>query len=163
MEPAEDLLSMFEEFIKRVARTLAAFIVHPKHIKCFEVDGIRNKKSPRTTRARLIGLSHTWYWVGGSKLWRCMSCLKSVANLNAGAALKPCSLQASPLVSLLADPRKHELMCADVVQGPRFVVLCNTCGVWATVKPRGRMQICTVLFLLFLVFSFLLLFFCFCF
>ena len=135
---------MFEEFIKHVARTLAAFVVHPKHIKCFEVDGIRNKKPPRKKRARLIGPSHSWYWVGGSRLWRCMSCLKSVATLNAGVALKPCSLRASPFVNLLADPCGHELMCADVLQGPRFVVLCNTCGAWATVKPRGLMQKCNV-------------------
>ena len=77
IEHAKDLLSMFEEFIEHVARTLAAFVVHPKHTKCFEVDGIRNKKPPRKKRARLIGPSHTWYWAGGSKLWRCMSCLKS--------------------------------------------------------------------------------------
>ena len=46
IEQAEDLLSMFEEFIKHVARTLAAFGAHPKHLKCFEVNGTRKKKSP---------------------------------------------------------------------------------------------------------------------
>ena len=50
----------------------------------------------------------------------------------------PCELP--HFVNLLADPRGHELMCADVLQGPRFVVLCNTCGAWATVKPRGLLQ-----------------------
>ena len=72
-----------------------------------------------------------------------MSCLKSVANLNAGAALKPCSLRASPFVNLLADQKAYVLLCADVVQGPRFVVMCDACGAWATVKPRGLMQVCT--------------------
>ena len=56
--------------------------------------------------------------------------------------LKPCSMRASPFVNLLADSKGHVLLCADVVQGPRFVVLCDACGAWATVKPPGLMHTC---------------------
>lgn len=143
LEQAEDMLGMFETFVKHVAQSLAKFVSHPDNCKSFVIDGVRNKKPPRKKCARMIGPSHTWYWVGGSRVWRCMSCLKSVPCLSAGAALKPCALQASKFVDLLANPRGHELICAEVLDGPRFVIACAVCGAWATTIPKGLMHACT--------------------
>ena len=48
LEQAQDMLGMFETFVKHVAHALAKFVSHPDNCKNLLTDGaIRKKKPPR--------------------------------------------------------------------------------------------------------------------
>eukprot|EP00973_Karenia_brevis_P003161 436736-Karenia_brevis.AAC.1 len=102
------------------------------------------RAAPKRQRKRMRAkaeLQHSWIW--RNEHWVCRCCL-TTARTEAGRHrkdMKNCE-QANPrLLAIVSQPQGHNLVAMDS-SSSEGVLLCTTCGAWATNQPIKLLQPC---------------------
>ena len=73
----------------------------------------------------------------GTKAWRCQHCLRIIYSWQSPIRQEPCGRLPPSVQELQLHASTHMLRMCVIERGPEALVFCETCGAYASAKPRG--------------------------